>query len=68
MKKQEILEDIEKIRMLIYATFGEENPNKKEPETRQEKRIEELENRIRKIDSVIYPKYYNLDNRENKNV
>ena len=64
-EKEEILSDIEKIRSITYTTFREENPDKKEPETMQERRIEELENRIRRIDDIIYPKYYNLDNKEN---
>ncbi len=59
--------DIEKIRRIIYVTFGEGNPDKKKPKTREEHRIVELENKINKIDKIIYPKYYKTNNEDVKN-
>lgn len=59
--------DIEKIRMITYATFGERNQDTKQAVTKEELRIEELETKIEKIDEIIYPKYYNLDNTEDVN-
>ena len=48
-KLREMKDDIEKIRMIIYATFGEGWTYEQ---------ATPIEQKIAKIDNIIYPKYY----------